>query len=251
MNVSTPSRYLLSKHAFVCLADGIFVFLDLRTDQYSCLERQHTRPFAKAIGLLDVLPEATDETGDETDGETYMTGSAISGVLADLQSSGLITLDPVVGVPASLIPEPTELTELSGYAIGESPKIRAGHVISFFRALIIVRTMLRFASIKRIVTRVRRRKARHAKHRETDPDKIAAMVETYKILKPLFVTVKDKCLYNSFFLIEFLARYRIYPSWYFGVRFNPFYAHCWIQDDDILYDDFIVSVCENHPIMKV
>jgi hypothetical protein len=243
MNVMTPPRYLLSSHAFVCLTDDIFVFLDLKNDQYSCLERQHTQGFAKIMGLLDALPQAEREPPVEA--------SELRGIITDLETRGLVTRDPAAGRCAALIPEPTQLKELSGYAIGEVPKIRAGHVISFFRALITVKTMLRFASMERIITRVKRRKLRQAQTRETDPAKIAEMVEIYKILKPLFVTVKDQCLYNSFFLIEFLARYRIYPSWYFGVRLNQFYAHCWVQDGDTLYDDFVQSVCQNRPIMKV
>jgi hypothetical protein len=63
--------------------------------------------------------------------------------------------------------------------------------------------------------------------------------------------VKDQCLFNSLFLIQFLACYRVYPDWYFGVRLNEFYAHCWIQDRNVIYDDFIQLTCQNQAIMVV
>ena len=140
-----------------------------------------------------------------------------------------------------------------GYEIGQAPKVRAGHVLNFFKALIITKSMLRFASIERTVMRVKRRKDRfHARGgAEPDPERVNELVEIYKILKPLFVTVKDNCLFNSLFLIEFLASYRVYPSWYFGVRLNEFYAHCWVQQGNVIYDDFIQTTCQNQPIMAV
>lgn len=240
MNAITTPRYLLSRDAHICLVDGIFIFLDVKSDRYSCLERRHTQPFARLIGLeVPALPD-----------EPTASPAEMNALIADLQSHGLITLDPASGKPAELIPKPAELKELYGYAVDEAPPIRAVDVLRFFKALIIVKTMLRFASFERNIARVRKRKERNARRRETDPASIAEKIEVYKILKPLFVTVRDQCVFNSFFLIEFLASYRIYPSWHFGVRLNPFYAHCWVQEGDTVYDDFADTVGQNYPIMK-
>ncbi len=248
MNSTKQPQLLLSKPVFVCLTDDTLVFLDLHNDKYSCLEKQHTKPVADLLGLP--MPAADSMTSKNFAGEE---GKDIADVVQGLIKSEIVTRDPKLGKQAEFITQYSELKELLGYEIGKAPRIHAVHLFNFFRALIITKSMLRFASMERIVTRVKRRKDRyHARGgAQTSAEQINELVEVYKILKPLFVTVKDECLFNSLFLIEFLACYRVYPNWYFGVRLNEFYAHCWVQEDNIIYDDFIQSTCQNQPIMTV
>ncbi|QLC24896.1 lasso peptide biosynthesis B2 protein [Parasphingopyxis algicola] len=248
MDMMARPQYFLTEKTFLCLTDGIFVFLDLKNDKYSALERQHTGAFARLVGLYSLR--------NESDAIGPAEIASVADVMDDLETHGLLTRDAETGKPAELIEERRDLKELLGYEIGESPAIRVYHVINFFSALIVVKTMLRFASMDRIITRVRRRRERNRSRLQDGPeapdlDRVNEMVEIYKMLKPLFVTVKDNCLFNSFFLIEFLARYGIYPNWVFGVRLNEFYAHCWVQDGDLIYDDFVDTVCQNQPIMAV
>ena len=253
MDAVAHPQFLLTKPTFVCLTDGTLVFLDLRNDRYSCLESRHTKPFAALLGLPTPARKDAD-TPDAPSGPGACDGD-VANTVRDMLDRGLITRDPNRGKRAELIAQGIDLRELLGYEIGESPKIRPGHVLHFFKALIITKFMLRWASMERTVTRVKRRRQKNAdrpkQSAEPDMERINEMAEIYKILKPLFVTVKDNCLFNSFFLIEFLAGYGIYPSWYFGVRLNEFYAHCWVQDGNMIYDDFIQSTCQNQPIMKV
>jgi len=37
------------------------------------------------------------------------------------------------------------------------------------------------------------------------------------------------CLYDSLALMLYLAYFSVFPNWVFGVRSNPFMAHCWVQ----------------------
>ncbi|MEM9617056.1 MAG: lasso peptide biosynthesis B2 protein [Pseudomonadota bacterium] len=248
MSSTKHPQLLLTKPAFVCLTDDTLVFLDLHNDKYSCLEKRYTKPVANLLGLpappMDsLIPENfVDEKVQN-----------IAEVVQGLIDSEIATRDPKLGKPAEFITQYSELKELLGYEIGKAPKIHAGHLFNFFRALIVTKSILLFASMEHIVARVRRRKARYFAKGGAEPnaEQVNELVEIYKILKPLFVTVKDECLFNSLFLIEFLACYRIYPNWYFGVRLNEFYAHCWVQGDNVIYDDFIQSTCQNQPIMTV
>jgi transglutaminase superfamily protein len=248
-NGMAAPELLLTKPAFVCLTDNTLVFLDLHNDKYSCLENRHTKPIATLLGLPAPTLDGADMPEDHTDTDH----EDVSAIVKSLIDSGLATKNPQEGKRAEFIEQAGELRELLGYEIGAAPKIRAGHVINFFRALIVTKSLLHFASMEHTVTRVKRRKARYNSSHAITPDavRINELVEIYKILKPLFVTVKDECLFNSLFLIEFLACYRVYPNWYFGVRLNEFYAHCWVQDDNVIYDDFIQSTCQNQPIMAV
>lgn len=247
MNNTTRPDLLLTHHTFVCLTDGVLVFLNLRNDQYACFERQYTVPIGKLLGLPVSSVEDLEPPVRPADDETVRTE------VGKMIANGFATHESTEGKRAEFITQPSELREMLGYEIGKAPKVRTGHVLNFFKALIITKSLLRFASMERTVMRVKRRKARYVAKggAEPSPERINELVEIYKILKPLFVTVKDECLFNSLFLIEFLACYRVYPSWYFGVRLNEFYAHCWVQDKNVIYDDFIQNTSANQPIMAV
>ncbi len=247
MTEQAHSDLFLTKQTFVALTADTLVFLDLHRDKYSCLERRYTQPVCELLGL----PMGNKEESADT--PFCARDKQVVQVIQDMIDNGLVTRDPNEGKRAKYVEQHGELREMPGYHPDEGPKVRFGDVIKFFGALIVTKSLLKFTSMERIVARVKRRKRRFYAKGGALPDdgRLNELVETYKILKPLFVTVKDQCLFSSLFLIEFLACYRVYPNWYFGVRLNDFYAHCWVQDRDIIYDDFIVDTCDNQPIMAV
>lgn len=246
MNRNIEPKLFLKKNVFICLTDDTLVFLNLRNDSYSCLEPQHTQSVTALLGL----PSRPAQT------KTYNAQAAsedTTKIIRDLINNGLATQSSNEGKRAEFINQSSELKEMLGYEIGKTPKINAIHLFNFFRAFIIAKLLRRFGSIEHTVTRVRRRKEKkfNSKRKEVTEEKINELVEIYKVLKPLFVTVKNECVFNSLFLIEFLACYRVYPDWYFGVRLNEFYAHCWVQSNNTIYDDSIASTSLNQPIMAV
>jgi hypothetical protein len=52
-------------------------------------------------------------------------------------------------------------------------------------------------------------------------------------------------------LLEYLAWYRIFPTWVFGVQTRPFAAHCWLQHENIVLNDTVEHVTRYTPIMTV
>lgn len=247
MNTPAHSHLLLTKQTFVALTDETLVFLDLHRDKYSCLESRHTKPVRRLLGLPG------HENENDAEPLAFMDNGDVAQVVHDLIDNGLVTRDPNNGKRAEFVTQYSELREMLSYLPGEGPKVHFGDVVNFFKALIVTKLLLKFASMERIVTRVKHRKDRFYTKGGAAPDdeRLNELVELYKILKPLFVTVRDQCLFNSLFLIEFLACYRIYPNWYFGVQLNEFYAHCWVQDRNIIFDDSIMNTSASQPIMAV
>lgn len=247
MNAPAHNDLFLTKQTFVALTDETLVFLDLHRDKYSCVEQRHTRPVARLLGL------PVPDNGGSAEGSADQESEDPAKVIEGLINRGLVTRDPANGKRAEIVMQCSELKEMLGYFPGEGPKVRFGDVVKLFKALIVTKSLLKFASMERIVMRVKRRKDRCCANSGAalDEERLNKLVETYKILKPLFVTVKDQCLFNSLLLIEFLACYRVYPNWYFGVRLNSFYAHCWVQDRNIIYDDSIHRTSATQLIMTV
>ena len=73
----------------------------------------------------------------------------------------------------------------------------------------------------------------------------------YFILRQNFFSVVDACLRDSMTVVEFLARYDMYPKWVFGVTMNPFTAHSWVQAGSIVINDSVDHVNRFTPILTI
>lgn len=58
-------------------------------------------------------------------------------------------------------------------------------------------------------------------------------------------------MFDSLALLHFLARYRQFPRWVYGVKLKPFRAHCWVQAGDVVVNDIVDNVRGYTPIMSV
>jgi hypothetical protein len=59
------------------------------------------------------------------------------------------------------------------------------------------------------------------------------------------------CLFDSLALTHFLGRFGLHPDWVFGVKADPFEAHCWVQADRLVLNDTLGHVSGFSPIMYV
>ena len=94
------------------------------------------------------------------------------------------------------------------------------------------------------------KKARASSWTSNDIEKARRLVSIFNALRP-FYPAGYVCLFDSLAMIEFLARYRLYANWVYGVEIEPFNAHCWVQQSDLLFNDIIEEVQRYTPIMAV
>jgi len=103
-----------------------------------------------------------------------------------------------------------------------------------------------------VVQRVAQRKARYSNANEPlDLERARRLIEAFDRMRVFLFSSRDECLHDSLAVIEFLARYRIFPSWVFGVRARPFAAHCWVQAADVVFNDTVEHVSTYVPIMAI
>jgi hypothetical protein len=111
---------------------------------------------------------------------------------------------------------------------------------------------LRIGSLEQAVRRVRTRNARRRNASSVfDRERARELVAVFTDLRPFLFTSREACLFESLVLIEFLARYSLFPAWVFGVRARPFAAHCWVQQGDTVLNDTVEHVTRYTPIMTV
>jgi Transglutaminase-like superfamily len=235
------ARYALAGHVFVCVNGEHLVLLDVKEDRYWALEAAQTAGLGPLVGGWPV--EAADEADAGT--PTPETEAAIE----VLRGRGLLTDSVPPGkdaTPVTAAPPKRELltdNEQAG---------NAGSWWSFFTACAFAKFAMRTWAFERVIRRVRQRKARLAPTAAPlDVERARRLVQGFVQYRVFLFSSRNECLYDSFALLEYLARYGIHADWVFGVQTRPFAAHCWVQHGDIVFNDTVEHVSGYTPIMVV
>jgi hypothetical protein len=125
-----------------------------------------------------------------------------------------------------------------------------GHMVNFFSACAAAKMSLRWRKIETTVMSVARRRERHAGEQPFDLVRAQDLTAVFHKLRGFF-PANYLCLFDSLALLEFLARYRIFPSWVFGVRLEPWAAHCWVQHQHWLLNEEVEAAANYTPIMAI
>jgi hypothetical protein len=239
------ARYGLAKHVFVCADEEYVVVLDVKQDRYFTLEAARTA----ALSLLVPgwpAPPAGASSNDEPQ------------VVADEAAAPLLRHGWLLELPApSKEATPVRLasaqTELSGEPTTESSRIGVRVICNFVFASVFAKLALRFLRFERSIGRVAARRVTRSRvgGGSLDIARARQLVDNFGRLRAFLFSHREECLHDSLALLEFLAGYDVFPSWVFGVRARPFVAHCWIQYEDIVFNDTVEHVTSYTPIMVV
>ena len=237
------ASYFLSPHVHVCVAGKQVVLLDLARDKY--LAVAHAHPVGRWVRGWPVSPSNPDAA---TQDDVTAPESAL---LAKMISQGLLVTDPVVGKEASPAVTDEAKVSLVEYDIHVRPRPSFGQLWNFFLAYAEAKWSLKRRPIGEVVQAARLRKKRVSPTATVDIATVRSLVTAFVQLRPLFYTARDACLLDSLTLTHFLARYGVFPTWVFGVKTEPFYPHCWIQQGDFVFNDTPDYIRGFSPILVV
>lgn len=217
------ASYRLPGHLGVCAIDERVVMLDLRRDRYFQLDRRTASAFTR-------WQEAPDGSPADDDAVT------------DLVERGWLV--PLDGAAAPVRPVP-DIRRRS--LIGELPHVPTdfatfGRVLS---ALWRSRRALRRRGLEAAAEEARRRKPPAGSG--SDLDLHLAAFRAARRLVPL----APNCLTDSFALSAYLAARGIRSDLVFGVKLDPFAAHCWLQNEEAILNDAADTVGDFMPILAV
>jgi len=231
------ARYGLAKHVFVCRDEEYIVVLDIRQDRYFAFEAAQT---ASLVPLLPGWPAHS----------AHAPGISAEEAAAPLQRQGWLLELPAESKEATPVQLPAPQAEIAAAPEDEPAKISLRAVIAFVAASVFAKLALRFWRFERVIRRVaRRNEARGGA--PLDMARARQLVETFARLRAFLFSHQDECLHDSLALLEFLARYDLFPDWVFGVRARPFVAHCWVQHADVVFNDTSEHVGSYTPIVVV
>lgn len=239
--------YLLASHVYVCITDDHGVLLDLKRDKYVGIARGQMKALAACV---KGWPGA-GEDGASAQSSPFIKNLLTSGVLTTDSARGKAAQPVAVPRPEKTLTRPDLAMSADADLFEMRPAINSGHLVNFLRASIAARLALRWRPIASVVAKVRARKVFSGATHSADPEAIRALVAAFVYLRPLLFTTKDACLADSLALVLFLAHYRLFPNWVFGVQTGPFAAHCWVQDNDVVLNDTPDHVRRYTPILVV
>jgi hypothetical protein len=177
-------------------------------------------------------------------------GESETRVLQALVEGGLFVLDETSGKKAVLVNTEPPSTGITICDHAGPAAVKFQHVRNFFSAALLASMRLRWSSIECTVRRVERRKCAAKRSVVDRCPLVAEHTAVFHALRRYYPR-EYLCLFDSLALVEFLARYGVFPQWVFGVKLEPFGAHCWVQDGSTILNDTVEYVRKFTPIMVI
>lgn len=231
----------LTQETYICLSDGRLVIANLRRDKYSCLTEANTQLF------LRLFPSLAKGNTNESMG-LPADKRAADRVVAALCRHELLVNEPRAGKPVEVIDIPQVVRSRSSMASGDHHVRPSADLVRFFGAAAVASIKLKMLPLSRMVRGIEARRIGARKNASQDLISMVRLATTFQQLRPLYPR-KYLCRFDSLALLEFLALHHCYPQWVFGVRGEPFGAHCWVQEGDCVLNDSVEYVNRFTPIM--
>lgn len=236
--------YLLAPHVYPCISGQHVILMDLERDKYVAVLPAHrlagwVRGWPVGTVTLPQPPHNSDGSGDA--------------LVSQMLAHGMLVTDPHVGKPAVPITTTRPQRSLVEFDLDTRPQASAAHLWRFACSCLRAQLSLKLRPIQSIVATVRDRKARQSARvaEPVDPVRLRSLVTAFARLRPLFYTLRSACLLDSLTLLHFLSAAGVHPDWVFGVKTEPFDAHCWVQQGELLLNDIPDRVRQYSPIMMV
>lgn len=227
----------------MCKAQGYWIILSVNRDKYLCV----THTDLASIGRR--LHGWRDHTGTVEKFPQF--GVEADSLIASLVSSGIITGNPNDGKPFAESDCPACEKAMENLESNAPATHSIWSVIRFFLACVKIDWQLRRKQLSRILAKIERRRLRASS--SVDIQNVihaSKLMAAFKDLRSLYPR-PYLCLFDSLALLEFLASYRSFPRIVFGIVADPFQAHCWLQEGDVLLNDDLERVGKYKPIVSV
>jgi hypothetical protein len=213
--------YHLPRHSSFAAVGARVVFLDLDADRYFLLRG------AEAEAVLSA-------------------GSRAPQPIQRLITRGLLCAGPGKAVRPVAAIAPTSSALEAAHVDGRLPL----RELLYHRAEAAI--LLRLLGLQATLARMRRIRRKSL----TRPQRVCARAEAARLARGfararLFLPATRLCVPDSIALARSVWRRGIAADLYFGVRLDPFAAHCWLQHEDLLLSDPLNFVADYTPVFRL
>ena len=233
----TQPLYQLAPQVFACKTGRNYMFLDLRQDQYLSVPQSLMNELAPHIANWSLpLGTVRTETIPRAHTRTLADDLITAGILIPIGPDQHPALTP----PA---PHAAALRSALDSLYSEPPH---RHRLSALSALLHADFLLHTSTLWRIAHQISAR-SENTPHEQGELQALSAAFLRVRAWYPR----NYLCLFDSLALILFLLNRGIRAQWVFGVREDPFAAHCWVQYDHVVLNEYLDRALLYTPIMIV
>lgn len=234
--------YQLAPLVYACTTGRNCMFLDLRRDRYLSVPQTLMNALAPAIQdwKLSVPTTPCPEPSPEE----------VRTLAHELLAAGLLC--PCDALPgASREPLPVAHSDIASHTCHRRHSSAPGCAMRVTAALIAADYALHRVALHRIAESVARKKQRGGPRFRRDHLSTAiALTSRFAQVRPWYP--RDYlCLFDSLALMLYLLRCGSRAHWVFGVREQPFAAHCWIQHGSVVLNETFDRAHLYTPIMAI
>jgi hypothetical protein len=249
--------YAIAPDVYVCVTADGSVILDLKRDKYLGMSREQTESLAMAVPawpapIWDRLPESLCRT--------RMLDPGADAVCKGLVDEGLLihsVVDDGLVATRDRLGDGRRCPDMRGEWTSVGDEMEVGSVVgirdvmNFAAAFVWARCSLAWRPIIATVRAVKKCKAAANPHLGWNPQRVAALIDAFRSLRPYVFAPEGRCLLHALTLVRFLSHYGFYPEWVIGVATQPWGAHSWVQWERFLLDTNPEKVCGYTPILVV
>lgn len=236
--------YYMRSNAHLCRSGRYWIFLDVESDKYLALRSDE-------LSLLGPWIHGWQDVYDDEKPPNYRLSADATNLANDLIARGILSESPRDAKNAAALKIVRPKSSLLNSTSPDSKLSPARYIAAFAIACARADWLLRTKEIRTIIRRASSRKLKHHMAREHhETQRMISLAQCFNRLRLLYPR-EYLCLFDSIALVEFLAMYSQYPSWVFGVVAEPFEAHCWLQEGDVLLNDTLERSSVYCPIMSV
>lgn len=236
----TASKYFLTKHAFACTAQGYWVILDANNDEYLCITQRG----------FDSLRHQLYGRSDPTENDLRRKSLSATATLDSLVSKGVLTDRQEDGKPFAASSYDAPSRTLSGRVGPPSSLPKFGvQFVKFMFAAGLTDWRLRFSSLASTLRLIEHRQLRrNVPQKQSDITRVEELLTGFRAFRA-FYPRPYLCLFDSLCLLEFFALHNFFPRLVFGVIAEPFAAHCWLQQGNLVINDELETIMRYTPVM--
>ncbi len=229
--------YQLAPYVFACNTGRHSMFLDLRRDRYLSVPQSQMNELAPCIADWNMpTPRPDIDSAPPTSPKTLIDDLLDAGIIIPLHHES-------PSPPAHLLR--TTIAKQSVFE-RETPASPNRKWLSALYALFYADCLLRSSTLWRIIQML----SSNAEHHRHNLVEVELLTRHFLSIRPWYPR-NYLCLFDSLALLIFLLRRGIRAQWIFGVREEPFAAHCWVQYDILVLNEYLDKTHLYTPIMII
>ena len=234
--------YEFAPDVFACITGRHCMFLDLPRDRYLCVPRHLMEALSPQIAgwALSDAPPPYDQTSS----------AEVSLLADDLIAAGILRRSAQHSQSPQRPPVPPE-REIGSLLLPSTALDVDRARMPIIAALASADWSLRCVPLPRIIDRFTAPNAPNCSEPHNDNLRhAAALTRQFLAFRPWYP--RDYlCLFDSLALLLLLLRRGIRARWIFGVKEDPFAAHCWLQIGTVVLNEHLDRTRLYSPIMMV